>query len=168
MTEPGARGPDEGSEEQQGLEGEVQPSDERSDDAGGDQQPLQIVRELYDLERRRIAVQEGRNSVAMRSLENSDQSDRRQFEFHTQRLASEERESLRAHKLARLVLVYGGGLVLLVLIFIMLMAFFGNADQSEIAMTMIREGAKAIGGAGFIYLVAIAVRRLIRPVPPSD
>ena len=64
--------------------------------------------------------------------------------------------------------MFGGGVVLLLLVLIMLMAFFGNEAQSDIAMTMIGEGGKAIGGAGFIFLVAAAVRRFLRPPPSSD
>ena len=64
-------------------------------------------------------------------------------------------------------MVYGGAVVLLLIVLIMLMAFFGDEAQSDIAMTMIGAGGKAIGGAGFIYLVAAAVKRFLRP-PPSD
>ena len=172
MTDPGAKGLDEDGgerrEPEDALGGEVLHPDDGREDPDDEQQPLQLVKELYELEGRRIGVQEGRNAVVMRSLEVSDRSDRRQLEFHTERLASEEREKTRAHGLARLVIMFGGGVVLLLLVLIMLMAFFGNEAQSDIAMTMIGEGGKAIGGAGFIFLVAAAVRRFLRPPPSSD
>ena len=123
---------------------------------------LHVVKKLAELEERRIAVQEGRNQVAMRALEVNENSDQRQFQFHTERIASEERGRSKAQGLARTVVIYGGGAAILLVAFVMLMAFFGNEAQSSIAMTMVREGAKAIGGAGFLFLLAAGVRRLLR------
>ena len=121
---------------------------------------LEILKDAAELERRRLETQKERNKIAMRALEVSENSDRRQFEFHKEKLATEERARDKSHSLARMVVKFGGGAVLLLVVLVIAMAFFGNNEQSEIAMTMIGVAGKAAGGAGFIYLVAAAVRRL--------
>ena len=164
MTDPGqgdANGGDGGQEEAgEVLDGEVL-------SPGDGQAALQLVKQLADIEGRRIGVQEGKNQVAMRALEVNEKSDLRQFEFHRERLASNEQDRKRSHTLARLVILYGGGAVLLIVALILGMAFFGDTAQSEIAMTMVKEGAKWVGGAGFIFMVATGLRRLLRSDPPS-
>ena len=123
---------------------------------------LEVLKNVAELERRRVSAQKERNKVALRALEVSENSDRRQFEYHKEKLATEERARDKSHSLARMVLMFGGSVVLLLLILVIGMAFFGNQEQSSIAMTMIGVAGKAVGGAGFIYLVAAAVKRLTR------
>ena len=123
---------------------------------------LEMLKDAAELERRRLGTQKERNKIALRALEVSENSDRRQFEFHKEKLATEERARDKSHSLARLVIIFGGGATLLLVVLVIIMAFFGNEKQSEIAMTMIGVAGKAAGGAGFIYLVAAAVRRLTR------
>jgi hypothetical protein len=42
------------------------------------------------------------------------------------------------------------------------MAFFGNENQSKIALNMLTIGGQALGGAGFVFLLAFGINRLIR------
>ena len=123
---------------------------------------VKTIATMADLEGRRIGVQEERNKVVMRALEVSENTDKREFEFHSKRLESEERGRDKSYSLARLVVIYGGSAAVSLVAFVVGMAFFGSEDQSAIALRMIGEGSKAAGGAGFLYLVWAAVRRLVR------
>ena len=125
------------------LDGEVMPPDELP-------QALQLIRELSEIESRRIGFQEGRNQIAMRALDVNESSDQRQYQFHTERLAADGRDRVRSRELAKSILKYGGGPVGLLAALVIIMAFFGDSRQSEIATTMIEKGAEALGGAGFI------------------
>lgn len=57
----------------------------------------------------------------------------------------------------------GGGSVVVVLIFLLVvMAFFGTGSQSGIAVRMMTELGKILGGAGFLYLLSTIVRFLLK------
>ena len=130
--------------------------------SGGISDAVEVIREIAEVERQRAEQQESRNRIALRALEVSENSDRRQFEFHKEKLATEERAREKSHSLAWTILRFGGGVILLLIVLVIVMAFFGNEDQSRIAMEMIEVAGKAAGGAGFVYLVAVGVRRLVR------
>ena len=137
----------------------------REDEVQPPAEPGQILRALgniIELEGRRVGVQEDRNRIAMRALEVSDGADQRQYNFHLESLAAEERQKDKSRSLARLVIMIGGGSVLALAALVTGMAFFGDEAQSHIALTMIKEVAKALGGAGFIFLVVTAIRRLMQ------
>lgn len=155
------RPPDADEEGKEPLDGEVLPPDDLP-------QALQVIKELSEIESRRIGVQEGRNQVAMRALDVNESSDQRQFQFHMERLATDERDRTASRTLAKSILKYGGGAVGLLIALIIVMAFFGDARQSDIATAMIEKGAEALGGAGFIYLIAAGVRRLLRGHSSTD
>ena len=62
-------------------------------DLEDDQPPMttEIIKDLIKIEQERIRSQDRRTEVALKAVEASDASDKRQFEYHTQRLQSEER-----------------------------------------------------------------------------
>ena len=153
---PDSAGPDLPAErDDEAREDEVQPLDEP-------RQVLKALRHIIELEGRRVGVQEDRNRIAMRALEVSDSADQRQYNFHLESLAAEERQKEKSRSLARLVITIGGGSVLALAALVIGMAFFGDEAQSRIALSMVKEIAKALGGAGFIFLVAAAIRRLMQ------
>ena len=63
----------------------------------------------------------------------------------------------RGYQLARLI-VGGFAAVLLLLLY---MVFFGSEAQVGNAMKILSEGAKALGGAGVVFLVYSGLKRLI-------
>ena len=123
---------------------------------------METLRNIVELEGRRVGVQEGRNKIAIRALELGESADQRQYNYHMERLAAEERQKEKSRGLARLVILIGGGSVLTLAALVTGMAFFGDETQSDIALTMVKEVAKALGGAGFIFLVFAAIRRLMQ------
>ncbi|MDE2786553.1 MAG: hypothetical protein OXL37_07810 [Chloroflexota bacterium] len=64
--------------------------------------------------------------------------------------------------LARVSLVVVGGVLLALLALVLVMAFFGDARQSDLALSMLTVGGQALGGGGFVLLVAFGINRLIR------
>ena len=157
----GADGGGNGSEQAgESLDGEVLSPDDPLT-------PLRLVKQFADMEGRRIGVQEGKNRVAMRALDVHEKANQRQHEFHTERLASEERGRNKSYALARVVVVYGGGALLAISVLILILLFFGSEVQSELAMTLLKEGFQALGGAGVVLLVAMGIRWLLRSGFPS-
>ena len=139
--------------------------DTREDEVQPPAEPLQVLktlRHIIELEERRVGVQEDRNRIAMRALEISDSADQRQYNYHMESLATEERQKEKSRSLARLVIMIGGSSFLALAALVIGMAFFGDEAQSRIALTMVREVAKALGGAALIFLVAAAIRRLMQ------
>ena len=57
-------------------------------------------------------------------------------------------------------LIIGGFAV--VLFMLLYMVFYGSKAQAGNAMKILSEGAKALGGAGFIFLVYSGLKRLIK------
>ena len=56
------------------------------------------------------------------------------------------------------LIVGGFAAVLFLLVY---MVFYGGEAQSDNAMKMLSEGAKALGGAGFIFLMYGGLKRFI-------
>ena len=163
MTEPTGNGNDlvDGNDEKDRLD-DAESAGGELVDADDISNVLAVIRNVAEVERRRVEAQEARNKIALRALEVSENSDLRQFEYRKEKLATEERAREKSHSLARTVLRWGGGAALLLGAFVISMAFFGNEEQSRIAVEMIEVAGKAMGGAGFIYLVAVGMRRLTK------
>ena len=162
MTDPttGAEQGDEGT-----IEGEVLSSDESPeapDTPEESSRALAAVEDIIDIEKRRVGIQEERGKLASRTLEVTEESDRRQHEYHLKRLAAEERQEEKSHSLIRLLVIGGGGGFLLFAALVLCMAFFGDETQSRIAMRIMEEFAKALSGAGALILIMAIVRRLGR------
>ncbi len=169
MTDPttGAEQGDEGT-----IEGEVLSSDESPeapDTPEESSRALAAVEDIIDIEKRRVGIQEERSKLASRTLEVTEESDRRQHEYHLKRLAAEERQEEKSHSLkekshslTRLLVIGGGGGFLLFAALVLCMAFFGDETQSRIAMRIMEEFAKALSGAGALLVIMAIMRRLGR------
>ena len=131
---------------------------------GSDNQPqyeMFPLREMLEVERERIDSQNRRTEVAKQAIEAQDAADKRQYDFHVRRLNSEDSQSIRQHGLARGVFWGGGGFFAIVSIFILVMLFFGDADQAASARSILSVVGQALGGAGFLYLMVRAIRWLL-------
>ena len=79
------------------------------------------------------------------------------YDFLSKQTEVQDEQNKRSHRL--LLLIVGGvGFVLLLLLYMM---FFGSETQAGKAEKILTEGAKALGGAGFIFLVYGGLKRLI-------
>ncbi|MDE2786552.1 MAG: hypothetical protein OXL37_07805 [Chloroflexota bacterium] len=129
----------------------VTPNEDNSDDQSGktssnepDESLPQPAPTPVDLQRERLAVKKNR--------------DRLQHKQQLKQLENEERRNSRLHRLALL----GIFLANLILVFLLVMAFFGNERQSAIALQILNIGGRVISGAGGIFLVWFVANRLIR------
>ena len=129
----------------------------RPDETGDDGEAQEVVpvddRKFAEL----IAIQRERNELVARALDIDQQEIQLSYEYDSKELEVQNEQNKRAHRLVQQI--FGGfGVVVLLLLY---MAFFGNDDQSGKAMKMLSEGAKALGGAGFIFLIYSGLKRLI-------
>jgi len=111
----------------------------------------------YNLAADIVAIQRERNDLAGRFLEIGQQENQRHYAFLSEQLKVQDEQNKRAHRLVKLI-VGGVGFVLLLLLY---MVFFGSEAQVGKAEKILTEGAKALGGAGFIFLVYGGLKRLI-------
>ena len=91
---------------------------------------LVLFDQALQLERERIRSQDRRTEVALRAVEIGDAADKRQFQFHMEKLKTEERiENKRLGLSSRIALILG----LTVIVFLSLtayMLFFGSDGQA--------------------------------------
>ncbi len=111
----------------------------------------------YNLAADIVAIQRERNDLAGRFLEIGQQENQRHYAFLSEQLKVQDEQNKRAHRLVKLI-VGGVGVVLFLLLY---MVFFGSEAQVGKAEKILTEGAKALGGAGFIFLVYGGLKRLI-------
>ncbi len=110
----------------------------------------QLVAEMASVQREKI-------ELAGRFLEVSQQENQRHYGFLSRQLDVQDAQNKRGYQLARLIVV-GFAAVLLLLLY---MVFFGSEAQAGNAMKILSEGAKALGGAGVVFLVYSGLKRLI-------
>lgn len=114
---------------------------------------LVLFDQALQLERERIRSQDRRTEVALRAFEMGDAADKRQFEFHMEKLKTEERiENKRLGLSSRIALILG----LTAIVFLSLttyMLFFGSDQQAARARELITWVFTALGGGGFLYLL---------------
>ncbi len=111
----------------------------------------------YELAAEMVSVQREKNELAGRLLEISRQEPQRHYDFLSKRPEVQDEQNKRSYRLVRLI-VGGFAAVLFLLVY---MVFYGSEAQSDNAMKMLSEGAKALGGAGFIFLMYGGLKRLI-------
>ena len=86
------------------AERDEKPHEEEVLPLAGPRRVLETLQNIVELEGRRVGVQEGRNKIAMRALDLGESADQRQYGYHMERLASEERQKEKSRGLARLVI----------------------------------------------------------------
>lgn len=111
----------------------------------------------YELVAQIIAVQRERNEIGVRALEVGQQELELRYEFLSKQLEVQEEQNKRGYRLVRLI-VGGFAVVLFLLVY---MVFYGSEAQSDNAIKILSEGAKALGGAGVIFLAYSGLKRLI-------
>lgn len=118
--------------------------------------------DMLELERQRLKIQDRRTDIAQQVLEVSDKADVRQYEYHMERLRTGEKASQRGHGLAKTVFYWGGGAAFLLAALLFWALFFGDAEQSKAALTMITTIGTGLGGGGFLFLIIRALRYLLQ------
>ena len=140
-------------------------SDEVEDvQPGGDAETLiaSAITLLADLERERLALQREQQSVALRSWEVMDNADRRQNETAVRGIEAENEQDKRRHVQVIIAVCLGIGAPVALLALVLVTALFGGERQSQIALDVLRVVGIALGGGGFVFLVAFGINRLMR------
>ncbi|MEZ5573513.1 MAG: hypothetical protein R3E64_16065 [Halioglobus sp.] len=118
--------------------------------------------EVLDVERERIKVQDRRNDVMLAAIKANDDSDKRQHDFHMQRIT--DNHSIQVAKTKSATKLIWGLLGSACVFFsaMLYMLFFGDNSQSYLAMAALKLVLTAGGGAGVYVLVAKMVQRLYK------
>ena len=116
---------------------------------------------IAELERERLAIQREQQALALRSWELADDADRRHHETLVKGIEADTEKDKRRHRLLVGVLLMAVGIPTLFLLLLLLMAFFGNPAQADIALRILTVAGTGIGGAGVVFLVGYGINRLI-------
>ena len=117
--------------------------DKRQEVVAADDRQYELAAELIELQRER-------HELARRYLEID-------YDLSSKEIEIEDEQNKRSYRLVRLI-VGGFAAVLFLLVY---MVFYGSEAQSDNAMKILSEGAKALGGAGFVFLIYSGLKRLI-------
>lgn len=137
------------------------PKKEDSDDEQPDLFPETLMERYLEVERERIDSYNRRTDVARLAIEAGDSSDKRQFDYHMERLRTDERRDERRHGLARNILIGGGIAAIALLSFLLIMAFYGDEQQQTTSITWLRILLTGAAGWGVVSGVITALRRLL-------
>lgn len=120
----------------------------------------QALEQLVDLERQRVESNNRRTDVALKAIAASDAADKRQYEYHVERLRQGSKDRNEQHRAVVKFIwaVLGVTVVAGSLVFYML--FFGDHAQRNIAQSLLTTIGTAVGGAGAIWAIKSAVQRL--------
>ena len=121
-----------------------------------------VFSEFAEQEKQRTAIQ---REVALRGVEISEIGEQRQYDLSLKQIEYADIQHQRRYGLGRLLLVFAGIAVLILLALVGLvvaMAFFGSSMQSQTALTLLGYGFAAIGGGGILFLVMYACNALVR------
>ena len=120
--------------------------------------------ELIDLERSRIRAQDRRNDVMLAAIQASDVADKSQYDYHSER--EQNRSALAEKRHATLVKVvwFILSVGLLITVGLLSFVFLGDTDQSQNAITFLKNLGVALSGAGTL----IVGRSIILWIKPSD
>ena len=111
----------------------------------------------YELVAEMVSVQREKIELAVRILGVVQQENQRHYDLLFKQLEVQDEQNKRGYRLVWLI-VGGFAAVLFLLVY---MVFYGSEAQSDNAMKMLSEGAKALGGAGFIFLMYGGLKRFI-------
>lgn len=120
-----------------------------------DQHQLELFQldKLLEIEEKRIDSYNKRTDLGHKIIEAQNDSDKRQFEAHMRKLGIDEESDQRRDSLAAKIFGGFGVFAAIVISFLLLMMFFGDADQIENAKNILGSVAQAAGGGALIYLI---------------
>lgn len=109
-------------------------------------------KDMFELEKERIKSADKRTEIARLAIEANDAADKRQFDYHIQKLNHDiEFKNQQAKVSAKLL--YGIGLVSTAFgALLIYLTFFGTVLQSEIAANLLEKLVTAMSGVG-VYLL---------------
>ena len=89
-------------------------------------------------------------------------SDKRQYEYHVQRLESDERRAKARLSLGGKVVFGVGAVMAAILVITFYMLFFGSPDQSVYAEEILKGLFAVVGGGGLFFLAQRGLQWIIK------
>ena len=112
-----------------------------------------LLQELVALERQRLDITNRRTEIAHKVVEAADAADKRQYDYHVEKLRREtEERKERRRSIFKIVWAMGVGGALVGAL-LLLMLFFGTDAQRETAAELLRTVLTGLGGAGVLWLL---------------
>lgn len=131
------------------------------EDVQGELFPERLIKDMLDVERQRIDSMDKKTETARMWIKASDDADKRQFEYQMARLAGENAENERRHRLGRAVVLGGGMASICIITLLVGFMFFGSSEQSALAMECLKLLFVGIGGYGVIAGLLSLSKKLI-------
>ena len=123
---------------------------------------LELFEQVIQIERQRIESQNSRTEVALRAVEASDASDKRQYEFHKQKLESDERMQKARLVLGSRIALGVGAILAVFVLAVLYMAFFGTETQAKRALELLVWAFTALGGGGLLLAGQRSIQWLMK------
>lgn len=117
--------------------------------------------ELIALERERIASQDRRTAVTRHAIDAGDAADKRQYEFHVEKLRRDDEDRKRRHA-SGITIVWA--LLIAAIVFTGLlfwMIFAGDDAQRAVADDLLETIVTGLGGFGIGWLLLTSIRRFL-------
>ena len=127
-----------------------------------DPHQLELFDQLVQIERERIQLMDRRLDVALQAVQASDAADQRQYEYHKQRLESNERLAKARLSLGSRMAAGVGVAAVLFLFAVLYMMFFGTSEQGDRAQTLLTWFFTALGGGGLFVAAQRVARWLMK------
>ncbi|MCJ2132430.1 hypothetical protein [Methylobacterium sp. E-045] len=115
-----------------------------------------------DIERARIDSSNRRTEVVREMISAQVAQNAREFEFATQRMDGEERREKRRLSLFTRIVFAGSVVGVILLGFLMYVAFYGSPENAAIARSWLTSGFKAFGGGAVLVIAGQILMRLLK------
>ena len=132
----------------------------REEDLEDETRQMWAFKQLIELERQRVDSNNRRTDVALKAIAASDASDKRQYDYHVEKLRQGSDERKERHRSAINIVWAIFALALAGSAFVIGMLFFGSDSQRAAAEALLKTIGTAVGGAGAFWLVKEAFQRV--------
>jgi stress-induced morphogen len=119
-----------------------------------------LVRDMMKIERERIASQDKKTETNRMLIRAQDDADKRQFRFHMKSLEYDNTRKIERHRLVTILSLGGGATLLAIFLLLLSFAFWGDTEQSEIAILALKIIMTGAGGYGVIATLISAIKKL--------
>lgn len=120
-------------------------------------------KDMLELEKERIKSSDKRTEIARLAIEANDAADKRQFDYHMQKLTHDTALKTQQNKIATHLLYGGGTFIFSVVALLFFMLFFGDDHQSQLAAGLLEKLMVALSGIGVFLLGKSAFGKLTDP-----
>lgn len=120
-------------------------------------------KDMFELEKERIKSSDKRTEIARLAIEANDAADKRQFDYHMQKLAADIQVKTQQNKIAKDLLYGGSTFIFAAITLLFSMSFFGDEHQSQLASNLLEKLMTALSGIGIYLLGKSAIGKLTNP-----